>query len=112
VTSYNEEQGEVYGHDSIAACERADARIAELEAEVDKWYDAWVEATAEAEREREGRVGADHHVEEAEAECKGYREALKRAKAELGVPGPDYPAPVANAVKIIDQALSGGEQDG
>jgi len=32
-------------------------------------------------------------------------EALREIKSELGVPQPEYPAPVANAVKIAEQAL-------
>jgi hypothetical protein len=32
-------------------------------------------------------------------------EALRSIKNELGVPQPEYPAPVANAVKIADKAL-------
>jgi uncharacterized protein (DUF3084 family) len=32
-------------------------------------------------------------------------EALRSIKNELGVPQPEYPAPVANAVKIADAAL-------
>jgi len=32
-------------------------------------------------------------------------DALRRIKSELGVPQPEYPAPVANAVKIADEAL-------
>jgi hypothetical protein len=32
-------------------------------------------------------------------------EALRGIKNELGVPQPEYPAPVANAVKIADAAL-------
>ena len=34
-----------------------------------------------------------------------YRAALSRIMHELGVPGPDYPAPVANAHEIAKQAL-------
>jgi hypothetical protein len=40
-------------------------------------------------------------------------EALRQIKSELGVPQPEYPAPVANAVKIADEALvavEGGKQ--
>jgi regulator of replication initiation timing len=33
-------------------------------------------------------------------------EALRKIKNELGVPQPEYPAPVANAVKIADEALA------
>jgi len=32
-------------------------------------------------------------------------EALRNIKNELGVPQPEYPAPVANAVKIADEAI-------
>jgi uncharacterized coiled-coil DUF342 family protein len=32
-------------------------------------------------------------------------EALRNIKNELGVPQPEYPAPIANAVKIADEAL-------
>jgi len=34
-----------------------------------------------------------------------YRSALQRIKDELGVPGPGYPMPVANAWKIADKTL-------
>ena len=40
-------------------------------------------------------------------ETRGYREALGRIKSELGVPGAETPAPVANAVAIADAALQG-----
>jgi hypothetical protein len=33
-------------------------------------------------------------------------EALREIKNELGVPQPEYPAPVANAVRIADEALA------
>ncbi len=33
---------------------------------------------------------------------------IERALRELGVPTPDYPAPVANAVKILNGALKTG----
>jgi hypothetical protein len=35
--------------------------------------------------------------------------ALRQIKSELGVPQPEYPAPVANAVKIADEALAAVE---
>jgi hypothetical protein len=35
--------------------------------------------------------------------------AIAAALAELGAPTPDYPAPVANAVRILTEALLGGE---
>lgn len=40
-----------------------------------------------------------------EAERDRYKQALVAARNELGVPGPDYPAPVANAAGIIAGAL-------
>jgi hypothetical protein len=36
----------------------------------------------------------------------GLREAIRAALNELGVPGPGYPMPVANAVAILEAALS------
>jgi hypothetical protein len=39
-------------------------------------------------------------------------EALRQIKSELGVPQPEYPAPVANAVKIADEALAAVEGGG
>jgi hypothetical protein len=36
-------------------------------------------------------------------------EALREIKNELGVPQPEYPAPVANAVRIAEQALAAVE---
>ena len=38
---------------------------------------------------------------------KFYRDALSKVKQELGVPGPGYMAPVANAYDIADAALRG-----
>jgi len=40
------------------------------------------------------------------------REACLRSLSELGVPGPGYPAPVANAVDILNAALAEEESDG
>ena len=37
---------------------------------------------------------------------KNYRTAMKAALKELGVPEPDYPAPVANAHNILRLALN------
>ena len=42
-----------------------------------------------------------------EAENARLREALEKARDELGVPTDDYPAPVASAVEIIKAALEG-----
>lgn len=35
------------------------------------------------------------------------KKSIRKALNELGVPGPDYPAPVANAVEILQGALKG-----
>ncbi len=40
-------------------------------------------------------------------EAEYLREKIGQALDELGVPGPEYPAPVANAVVILRQALDG-----
>ena len=40
------------------------------------------------------------------ATLKRYRDGLEQARDELGVPDESYPAPVANAVEIINAALS------
>ena len=48
-----------------------------------------------AERDRDIALSAAHR----------YYTALLAVKSELGVSGPDHPAPVANAVEIIDAAL-------
>lgn len=34
-------------------------------------------------------------------------DAIRRALDELGIPGPGYPAPVGNAVVILNEALGG-----
>lgn len=38
----------------------------------------------------------------------GYREAMQAALNELGVPDESYPAPVANAVDLLNGALGEG----
>lgn len=45
------------------------------------------------------------------ASAEGLREAIRAALNELGVPGPGYPAPVANAVDILRAALRPSESD-
>jgi hypothetical protein len=42
---------------------------------------------------------------DAERQRDRLAEALLSIKNELGVPQPEYPAPVANAVKIANEAL-------
>lgn len=42
---------------------------------------------------------------EAIADNRRLRDALRRITQELGVPGPDYPAPVGNAYDIAVEAL-------
>lgn len=48
----------------------------------------------------------------AETRVAQLEQALREAKNELGVPGLGYPAPIANAVEIIDAALSGSGSRG
>ena len=43
---------------------------------------------------------------DAERQRDRLTETLRSIKNELGVPQPEYPAPVANAVKIADEALN------
>ena len=38
---------------------------------------------------------------------RAYRRALEQIRSELGVPGEGYPANVANAYRIADEALNG-----
>jgi len=45
------------------------------------------------------------NLERLESERDAYRKAIEDALNELGVPGPGYPAPVANAVGILRNAL-------
>ena len=45
-------------------------------------------------------------IPELEAQLAQVREAIRTAMNELGVPGPDYPAPITNAVEILAKALS------
>jgi len=45
-------------------------------------------------------------VYEAREQRDRLADALRSIKNELGVPQPEYPAPVANAVKIADEALN------
>lgn len=44
----------------------------------------------------------------ARAEVNALTVSIRCALCELGVPGPDYPAPVANAVAILQTGLAGG----
>jgi hypothetical protein len=60
-----------------------------------------------AEREHNGRMANEFRMQRDR-----LAEALREIKNELGVPQPEYPAPVANAVRIADDALAavkGGE---
>jgi chromosome segregation ATPase len=88
--------------------------------------EAWVKAKAErveALRERDEAREQGNDMREkwlAKGQCCEYlgaelheaikqrdrlAAALRSIKNELGVPQPEYPAPVANAVKIADEAL-------
>jgi chromosome segregation ATPase len=50
-------------------------------------------------------ISRNGYVQELEQQRDRLAEALRSIKNELGVPQPEYPAPVANAVKIADEAL-------
>jgi hypothetical protein len=50
-------------------------------------------------------VNALTERDEARAEIERLRAAMEAAQNELGVPGDNYPAPVANAVEILRTAL-------
>lgn len=65
--------------------------------------------TVEAHLYRQGigdGAAAVHDAAAAVAERDRLRDALERIGQELGVPTPDYPAPVANAYEIVVEALS------
>ena len=47
---------------------------------------------------------ADTRFLKLQAENDKLRKIINRAKDELGVPSSDYPAPVANAVQILNEA--------
>ena len=97
--------------DDVLAVRAADLtaaweRVAELEGQTNdaeqrslKHYLKITDLKAENARLRDGwRAASD--------EARGLREALEKARDELGVPTPEYPAPVANAVEIIVAALA------
>lgn len=77
----------------------AEDRVSELEKERDtlatkaEAMEAFWTVSRRAHRAAETRVAQ-------------LEQALREAKNELGVPGLGYPAPIANAVEIIDAALS------
>ncbi len=58
----------------------------------------WENAVQEADRLRA-------EVERLAVERIHYRDAIDQVLHELGVPGPEYPAPVVNAVTILEDAL-------
>jgi predicted nucleic acid-binding Zn-ribbon protein len=64
---------------------------------------------AQSQEANAGLMNACDALERELAEVTKQRDALAEAlrsiKNELGVPQPEYPAPVANAVKIADEAL-------
>lgn len=45
------------------------------------------------------------NVAELYAKYDGLYQSIRFALDELGIPGPDYPAPVANAVEILSRAI-------
>ena len=63
------------------------------------------EAREERDEAREIAAKYEDRYFEAREQRDRLAEALRSIKNELGVPQPEYPAPVANAVKIADAAL-------
>lgn len=53
---------------------------------------------------------AEELARQSSARCQPLWDAICAALDELGVPGPDYPAPVANAVAILRRAV-GADSD-
>ena len=75
---------------------------------IDSWKTRAIRAELELEkvqREREQWRMSSVCRELAEQRDR-LAEALREIKSELGVPQPEYPAPVANAFKIAEQSLA------
>jgi uncharacterized coiled-coil DUF342 family protein len=87
-----------------------------LVAERDRWKQKWIEDTSALEEERDTFMRDRREYKalagELEAERDRLREALERITGELGVPSEDYPAPVAEAVRIAREALTKITEEG
>lgn len=81
--------------DALAAAEAARAHCESIVLRGNVWN------TSDVERYQT----AAKRAEAAEARADAAEEAIAAALNELGVPGGDYPAPVANAVTILTNAL-------
>ena len=64
------------------------------------------EAKKQIDANHKATLVIEQMLYEAREERDRLAEALREIKNELGVPQPEYPAPVANAVKIADVALA------
>ena len=86
--------------------------LAEIQAERDALREELVRV--EADFWAAARMNSDDSLTilDLRAKYDRLREACVAAKQELGVPGPGYPAPVANAVKILEAALAEEGNDG
>ncbi len=67
----------------------------------------WEPIRRRLHRVRQLRIERDYWKAAVYDDRAAYRYALERVKQELGVPGDDYPAPVAYAWYIADAALNG-----
>ena len=84
-----------YAADKMEELEQQRDRLAEELNESEEEYGLWW---------AQKRIAIDER-DEAREQRDRLAEALVNIKNELGVPQPEYPAPVANAVKIADEAL-------
>jgi hypothetical protein len=69
------------------------------------------ERHAERQKAHLGYGLTDHELMALVDYCSALRAALRGALDELGVPDEHYPAPVANAVTILSDALLADEQE-
>ena len=96
----------------------ARAEIAELNEEYGTWWaqksialDELKAVTEQRDGLRSGIDYASDQLHKVTEQRDRLIEALREIKNELGVPQPEYPAPVANAVKIANKALAAVEGD-
>ena len=80
-----------------------DQGIAEFARKLERERD---EARGQIEANHKAALVIERMVYEARDQRDRLADALRSIKNELGVPQPEYPAPVANAVKIADEALN------
>jgi hypothetical protein len=90
----------------IGKAERADEAAADLKYELADTRRHWKEAEAGVEFRRDLWQAVTDQLAAERALADRLAEALREIKNELGVPQPEYPAPVANAARIADEALT------